>query len=158
MNVTETADTLTGRTCDTVVLRVGNRRWQVPADAVVEVVPWPRLSPVPLSRCALLGIFGFAGVVVPVASVAAGDGVDMREGRHFAVAVVVRVRCGGRPVLLALAADEAGADSGAPAEPLDLALVVAALRGRQNQEPGGGVGDAPQKTFSFRDLTTPSET
>ena len=38
------------------LLRAGPRCWRVAADDVVEVIAWPRLTPVPRSPEALLGI------------------------------------------------------------------------------------------------------
>ncbi len=132
--------------CSGCLIRSGVHRWQLPADAVREVIAWPRLTVVPLAPAPLLGVFSYDSVVVPLIDPVAllagpadsallGPGAftlapglrgpaDRRETRRVAV---LRARCGYQEILLALAADEVRADDGAGAEPLDLDRVVAAM-------------------------------
>lgn len=87
------------------VVRAGEHSWRLPAADVLDIVFWPRLTPVPLqphgNRPELLGVFQWQQTVLPVLQIA-----DMAPEERRRV-VIVRGHAAGRDVPLGIAAREA---------------------------------------------------
>lgn len=120
------------------LVRAGARIWRVAADEVVEVIPWPRLTPVPRAPAALLGITRHGDTIVPVFDplLAAGEA----GGMPLCVALL-RGRVGEADVVFGLAAAEVVPGDATAAEPLDIARILAAVTERtQAAAPGSSAG------------------
>ena len=113
----------------------GERRFALPAGQVVEVVPLPRCTPVPLTPAVVRGIFSYADSVVPLLAVGA-TGPD--QGRDQNSVAPVQARYGviadapwlGQTIRVALEADSVLADdaAGVLAENIDWAALLAAVK------------------------------
>lgn len=107
------------------LLRTGTRSWRVAAEEVVEVIPWPRLTPVPRSPGALLGITRRGDAIVPVVDPLAAGG--MGAGTPAQWVVILRGRLRQEDMVFGLAADEIVPGDAVGAEPLDAARILAEL-------------------------------
>lgn len=112
-------------TADCIVV-AGQRRWRVAAADVMDVLPWPKLTPVPLQPAhadpQLLGIFEWNNSVVPVFDIARLSPEDRRR------VVIVRATVNGTHAPLGLAAaDVANADEAGTAEVFLVADLVSSL-------------------------------
>ena len=109
------------------VVRAGAFTWRLPAADVLDIVFWPRLTPVPMQRATrpeLLGVFEWQDSVVPVLDIA---GLSPQERTRE---VVVRAKAGGRDVPLGIAArDAAVTDNPDPSKLLVISEWAAALSG-----------------------------
>lgn len=108
------------------VFAAGQRRWRVAAADVLDVVPWPRLTPVPLQTRSdgpeLLGVFAWQDAVAPVYDLA---GLPPNQRRRV---VIVRATVRGAEIPLGIAAGEVLAgDDVAPADVLSIADLTAKL-------------------------------
>jgi len=102
----------------------GERRFALPAGQVVEVVPLPRCTPVPLTPALVRGIFSYADSVVPLLAVGAAGSDQAQYG------VIADVPWRGQTIRVALEADSvlAGDAGGAPAENIDWQALLAAVK------------------------------
>jgi chemotaxis signal transduction protein len=112
------------------VLVAGPRKRRISAADVLDVVPWPRITPVPLQPPGgdpeLLGVFEWKDAVVPVYDIA---GLPAHERRRV---VIVRVLLDGAAIPLGIAAAEVLApDESATADLLAASDLAAKLRGRR---------------------------
>ena len=108
------------------ILVAGQRRWRVAASDVLDVVPWPKLTAVPLQPNGetpeLLGIFEWNNAVVPVFDI---SGLQSDE-RHSVVLVHVTLHGVQTPIGLA-AADVTTSDEAATGDLLDIPQLVARI-------------------------------
>ena len=108
------------------VLVAGGRRWRIEPADVLDVLSWPRITPVPLtprgSAPALLGVFEWQGQVVPVVDI---GGLSSAERERV---VIVRAAVKGSETPLAVAAsDVLPADNAVAAESLAIGELAAKL-------------------------------
>lgn len=108
------------------VLVAGERRWRVAASDVLDVIPWPTVTGVPLQpkegTPKLLGIFEWNTALVPVFDVSC-----LQPGERRCV-VIVRATVSGTHAPIGLAAaDVAAADEYATADLLDIPQLTAHL-------------------------------
>ena len=108
------------------ILIAGQRRWRVAASDVLDVIPWPKVTAVPLqprdSHPELLGVFEWNNTVVPVFEIAGLAGHERRR------VVIVRATVNGTATPVGLASTDVGtADESATAELLAIADLTARL-------------------------------
>ena len=108
------------------ILAAGQRKWRVAASDVLDVVPWPKLTAVPLQpkdrHPKLLGVFEWIDTVVPAFEVVS---VPPDERRYL---VIVRATVNGSEAPIGIAAEDVvTADETPSAEPLAIADVTAGL-------------------------------
>ena len=119
-------DSVSAATSSGCVLVAGGRRWRIEPADVLDVLSWPRITPVPLtprgSAPALLGVFEWHGKVVPVVDVA---GLSSGERQRV---VIIRAAVKGGETPLAVAASEVlPADSAGSIESLAIGELAAKL-------------------------------
>jgi len=107
-------------------LVAGGRLWRIEPADVLDVLAWPRITPVPLvsrgSAPELLGVFEWHGTVVPVVDL---GGLSAAERQRV---VIVRTAARGGETPLAIAAsDVLPADKASAAESLAIDELAAKL-------------------------------
>jgi len=106
------------------------RRFALPAGQVVEVVPLPRCTPVPLTPAAVRGIFSYADSVVPLLTVVATEDQNSVVPGQAQYGVIADVPWLGQTIRVALEADSvlAGEAAGALAEDIQWAELLAVVK------------------------------
>jgi chemotaxis signal transduction protein len=105
------------------VVRAGSSRRRVPADQVVEVIAWPRITPVPRAPDVLLGITRYGDRIVPVVDV---FGTSAADAAARSVAIV-RTTITGQQVDVGIVVEEVTPGDELSSEPLALEMVLAPL-------------------------------
>lgn len=113
----------------------GERRFALPAGQVVEVVPLPRCTPVPLTPALVRGIFSYADSVVPLLAIGATGPDQGRDQSGVApgqaqYGVIADVPWRGGTIRVALEADSVvgGDATGELAENIHWAELLAAVK------------------------------